>query len=156
MEELKSSVTQTLSSHDQNDSRLRTAPSFSVFNSDEFRDSNQQVLERTVTIEGGIGGASGDFRFGDYGMGFIKEEGEDGEDQVQPPSPPMYLATRLGFDSTGGFGFQGGDDFPMPEIEENDDPEEYYRKMLDEYPCHPLFLKNYAQALQVYFPSGCA
>ncbi|XP_050372885.1 uncharacterized protein LOC126790617 [Argentina anserina] len=150
MEELKNSATQTLSSHDQNESLLRTAPSFSIFNSavDEFRDSNQQVLERTISIEGRIGGdASGDFRFRDNGMGFIKEEGEDEEDRVQPPSPPMYLATGLGFDS-GGFGFHGGEEFPMPEIDEKGDPEEYYKKMLDEYPCHPLFLRNYAQALQ--------
>ncbi|XP_004296533.1 PREDICTED: uncharacterized protein LOC101307105 [Fragaria vesca subsp. vesca] len=149
MEELKSSVTQTQSSHDQNDPTLQTAPSFSIFNSgvDEFRDSNQQVLERTITTEGMIGGtAIGDFRFRDNGMGFI-EEGEEEEDQVQPPSPPMYLATGLGFE-TGGFDFHGVDDFPMPEIDENSDPEEYYKKMLDEYPCHPLFLGNYAQVLQ--------
>ncbi|PRQ36792.1 putative tetratricopeptide-like helical domain-containing protein [Rosa chinensis] len=149
MEELKSSVTPTQSLDDQNDSMLQTAPSLSIFNSDvdEFRESNQQLLERTITIEDRIGGTR-DFRFGDKSMGFIKEEGEEEEeDQVQPPSPPMYLATGLGFD-TGGFGFDGGDDFPMPEIDENGNPEEYYKKMVDEYPCHPLFLRNYAQVLQ--------
>lgn len=158
MEALRSSVTPTQSSHDQNDSMLQTAPSLSIFNScvDEFRDSNQQFLERTITKEESIKGTvSGDFSFGDKSMGFIKEEGEEEEDQVQPPSPPMYLATGLGVD-TGGFGFHGGDDFPMPEIDENGNAEEHYKKMVDEYPCHPLFLRNYAQVLQVHCPSCCA
>ena len=68
----------------------------------------------------------------------------------EPVSPPMYLAAGLGIDS---FGIGGGEldgDFLSPaNFDDGSDAEEYYRKMVDQYPCHPLFLRNYAQVLQV-------
>ncbi|CAL1356015.1 unnamed protein product [Linum trigynum] len=134
------------------------------------------VLMRTVTIGESI--ESGDFSFGkgkENDMGLIeeveeKETGEDEddgdddgdqsknltfnkrvvippslsfvEDENQPASPPMYLATGLGFDSA--IDFQAASSL----LDEGGDLEEYYSKMLDQFPSHPLFLRNYAHLLQ--------
>lgn len=92
-------------------------------------------------------------------MGLIEEEEEEEdvngfqklgvEDGVEPVSPLMYLATGLGMD---GAGFGGGRvDFAAADFDESGDVEEYYRRMVNEDPCNPLFLRNYAQLLQVSF-----
>ena len=71
------------------------------------------------------------------------------EEDVQPASPPMYLAAGLGVDADVGFDKFISDDVFNPSLEESEDLEGYYKRMVDEYPCHPLVLKKYAQLLQV-------
>ena len=154
---------------------LQTSPSFSIFTStDEFQDGEhnnrlqdpiKEEQERTVTIGDSIEAmGSGEFSFGNKkSIGLIEEGKEDEEEEVlngiqnlsvevgnEPVSPPMYLAAGLGIDS---FSIGGGEldgDFLSPaNFDDSSDVEEYYRKMVDQYPCHPLFLRNYAQVLQV-------
>ena len=76
-------------------------------------------------------------------------------DEVKEPvSPPMYLASGLGID---GIDFGGGSsrdrgggfDSAFTKFDDNGDLEHYYKRMVDEFPCHPLFLANYARLLQV-------
>lgn len=164
IEEFRYLNAQKKSSYLQNEAMLRTAPSFSIYNSADGEEDlpTEETLARTVTIGNCI--ESGDFSFGGKNiMGLIEEEGEEdqeglnngsnnlriGEEVERPVSPPMYLATGLGIDVSG-FDYAGEDiDFTIPNFENSADAEEYYKKMIDEYPCHPLFLRNYAQLLQV-------
>jgi hypothetical protein len=92
-----------------------------------------------------------------------KEEEEEGVNEVQnlsfeeaenrPASPRMYLATGLGIDMFGagvGIGGFDGVDLTVANFDDGSgDVEEYYKRMVDEYPSHPLFLRNYAHVLQV-------
>ncbi|KAF7837415.1 Tetratricopeptide repeat [Senna tora] len=142
---------------------LRTAPSFAIYNAgDGFGDEDtvaQEVLKRTITIGQSIDDAmdSGEFSFDKKGMDLIEEDGENEKDgftgtlksDVEPASPPMYLAAGLGVDTTG-FGFDNctRDDLFLPNLDGSRDVEEYYNKMVEEYPCHPFILRNYAQILQ--------
>ncbi|EEF34020.1 o-linked n-acetylglucosamine transferase, ogt, putative [Ricinus communis] len=154
---------------------LQTAPSFSIFNVNdhELQDQEKNGVEeeerglmRTVTIGDIIEGTSnGELSFEKKSMGLIEEEGEEEQDQEvmneienlnlenvkEPVSPPMYLASGLGIDGIdfgGGGRGGGGFDSTLPNFDESDDLEEYYKRMVDEFPCHPLFLANYAQLLQ--------
>ncbi|KAM3756192.1 hypothetical protein ACB098_02G093700 [Castanea mollissima] len=151
---------------------LQTSPSFSIFTStDEFQDEEhnnwlqdlgKEELERTATIGESIEATgSGEFSFANKkSMGLIEEgdEEEDGLNGIQnlsvevgnePVSPRMYLAAGLGIDSFSiGGGELGGDFLSPANFDDSSDVEEYYRKMVDQYPCHPLFLRNYAQVLQ--------
>ena len=153
----------------ENQTTLRTAPSFSIYNSDYgLGDENdpEEVLKRTLTI--GVSKeamGSGEFSFAKNRMDLIEEEGENEKEcligirnsnvkeEIEPASPPMYLAAGLGVEATGfdGVGFQKcvSDDLSMLSIPEGVDAEEFYKRMVDEYPCHPLFLRIYAQVLQV-------
>ncbi|XP_028793366.1 uncharacterized protein LOC114749064 [Neltuma alba] len=145
---------------------LRTAPSFDIYSSSEgFGDGTndtEEVLLRTITIGQMIGALdSGEFSFGKKEMDLIEEEEESEKDElsgsrksgveeeVEPASPPMYLAAGLGVDGTG-FGFDSFpiDDLCLPNLDGSGDVEEHYKRMIDEYPCHPLILRNYAQILQ--------
>lgn len=147
---------------------LRTAPSFAIYNSNEgFGDGDadtEEVLRRTITIGQTIEAmGSGEFSFDKKGMDLIEEEGEserDGlsgtqklavEEEVEPASPPMYLAAGLGVDGGTGFRFDncGSDNLSMPTLDGSGDVEEYYERMVNEYPCHPLILRNYAEILRV-------
>ncbi|KAM1195815.1 hypothetical protein ACFX13_022770 [Malus domestica] len=172
MEEFRNSVAPLKSSytHDHN-SMLETAPSFNIFNkASEFRDEmiqrqdlKQEPLERSITIGDsldvtGLGGFSFEKK-----MRWIEEKGEEevkveglkairtlrvDEEVGRPASPPMYLATGLGVGGAG-FGCDAWDnDLSMENVDENGNPEEYYKRMVDEYPCHPLFLRKYGQALE--------
>ncbi|XP_044485321.1 uncharacterized protein LOC123210893 isoform X2 [Mangifera indica] len=176
-EEFRNSTTQKRSLRKQyyTYTMLRSAPSFSIFNNtfdgveDGKKNGQQDVqkeepLARTVTIGDYIEDAdNGDFTFGKkIDMGLIAEEGEDFEEgiyvtnqnlifdeEMEPPSPPMYLATGLGIDVAAWFDGVGVVDLvPMNNFDEIGNMEEYYKRMVDEYPCHPLYLRNYAQLLQ--------
>ncbi|WCJ24127.1 hypothetical protein M5689_006109 [Euphorbia peplus] len=150
---------------------LHTAPSFSLYNNNlndnlaaaesmnngGEEEGGNELLVRTVTIGDSIQEEK-DFTFQNKNkkMGLIQEEQGDEDEEAQnlnlepenepqPPSPPMYLASGFGIDSFDiGAGLHSG----LPNFDETGDPEEYYKKMVDEYPCHPLFLANYAQILQ--------
>ncbi|KAJ9182341.1 hypothetical protein P3X46_006345 [Hevea brasiliensis] len=145
---------------------LRGAPSFSIFNvNDVLGDQEnrggdvgreQEDLMRTITIGDSIEAkGSGEFN----NMGLIEEEGDlngienlNLEEAKEPVSPPLYLASGLGIDGIdfggGNGGGVGGFDLTSPNFNESGDLEEYYKRMVDEFPCHPLFLANYAQLLQ--------
>ncbi|CAL5409045.1 unnamed protein product [Camellia sinensis] len=60
---------------------------------------------------------------------------------VEPASPSMYLAIGLGI---------GRADASASNVEE------YYKRMVGEDPSNPLFLRNYAQLLQVHFLAAYA
>lgn len=143
-----------------NKTMLRSAPSFEIYTSVDGVESEEVPLTRTVTIGDyidGLGIGGGDFSFGSKkNMGLIEEEGEYeeerlngiGEEIERPVSPPMYLATGLGisvpgFDDSGEFV-----DLTLPNFDDSTEAEDYYKRMIDESPCHPLLLRNYAQLLQ--------
>ncbi|KAF9677771.1 hypothetical protein SADUNF_Sadunf08G0142100 [Salix dunnii] len=153
---------------------LHSSPSFSIFNkNDGLEDERhngtdvgrEEELMRTITIGETIESiGSGDLRFGKNSIGLIEEKGEkeqeqdskgienfDIEEVREPVSPPLYLAVGLGIDdidfggdSDGG----GGYHLSFPNFDEGDDVEQYYKRMIDEYPFHPLLLSNYARLLQ--------
>ncbi|XP_039020987.1 uncharacterized protein LOC120152995 [Hibiscus syriacus] len=144
---------------------LHSAPSFSIF-SEGVEDGpvGEEALERTVTIGEGIDAAGNlDFSFRKKCMELIQEEEgdeekeglnrirstyDDEEVELMPPSPPMYLAAGLGIDCVGFSSMADGADLSSMELDETEDPEEFHRRLVDEYPCHPLFLRNYAKFLQ--------
>ncbi|CAK7327321.1 unnamed protein product [Dovyalis caffra] len=156
---------------------LHSSPSFSIFNKNDGQEDEElnrvdmgreEDLMRTITIGENIESiGSGDFSFGKKSMGLIQEEGEEDQEQGsneientdieevrEPVSPPMYLATGLGIDDIdfgGDSGGRGGFNLSFPNFDESGpsgDVEEYYKKMIYEYPCHPLLLSNYARLLQ--------
>ncbi|KAF4347950.1 hypothetical protein G4B88_002864 [Cannabis sativa] len=130
---------------------LRTEPSFSIFN-DEFQDledvgSDKEALQlqRTVTIGETI--EDGDFSFGKTKMGLIKEEeGEEEPDvlgeEEEVNTSPLFIASGLGINGEG-LGLSS-----MVDFDETSDKEDYYKRMVEQCPFHPLFLRNYAQFLQ--------
>ncbi|XP_031377961.1 uncharacterized protein LOC116193281 isoform X1 [Punica granatum] len=154
---------------------LQTVPSLSIFacvdgdgdgeqriQNSENLEAGEDGLHRTVTIGDGIADAAGgsDFSFvsGNGNMDLIKEEKEEDEDirldlvhnldsrqEVEPVSPPMYLATGLGIDSVD---FGSSLELVLPKFDGDEDMEEYYKRMVDDFPCHPFFLRKYAQILQ--------
>ncbi|KAJ6313159.1 hypothetical protein OIU77_014630 [Salix suchowensis] len=151
---------------------LISSLSLSIFNQNEGPEDEERnevdmgredELMRTITIGKNIESiGSGDFCFGEKSMGLIKEEGEDqeqGSDGIEnfdieevkdPGSPLMYLASGLGIDDIDFSGDSGGGGYhsSFPNFEERCDAEEYYKRMIDEYPCHPSLLSSYAGFLQ--------
>nr|XP_027116681.1 uncharacterized protein LOC113734360 [Coffea arabica] len=71
---------------------------------------------------------------------------EFAEDQ-RPASPPLHLATGLGIDMAGFGGTMGYADCMKVDFSDSINVEEYYRRMIEENPSNPLFLRNYAQYL---------
>lgn len=127
----------------------------------------EQNLKRTVTIGDSIDG--GEFSFakhkeqdsseGDREKGVfdmddeevikklgIAERDEQSFEIERPPSPPMHLAAGLGIDKFDLYGNEAKFDLPGFDDENCAD---YYKGMLEEYPLHPLLLKNYAKFLEV-------
>ncbi|KAJ6321546.1 hypothetical protein OIU77_011586 [Salix suchowensis] len=152
---------------------LHSSPSLSMFNKNGLEDERhngadvgrEEELMRTITIGETIESiGSGDFRFGKKSTGLIEEEGEKEQEQDsngienfnieevrEPVSPPLYLAAGLGIDDIDFGGDSGGGGvfhLSFPNFDEGDDVEQYYKRMIDEYPFHPLLLSNYARLLQ--------
>uniref|UniRef100_A0A5B6ZQ94 Tetratricopeptide repeat-like superfamily protein n=1 Tax=Davidia involucrata TaxID=16924 RepID=A0A5B6ZQ94_DAVIN len=154
--------------HRHHKSMLHSAPSFSIFNSEDGFEEDERELEsdgclvRSVTIEASIEAIGSDeFSFGKKTMGLIEENGEEVEEEAlngiqnlgieeasESVNPPMYLATGYGIDGVGVGGGGGGVHFSPGSFDETDNIEEYYKRMVGEDPCNPLFLRNYAQLLQ--------
>ncbi|XWS76189.1 hypothetical protein CRYUN_Cryun01aG0154600 [Craigia yunnanensis] len=84
-----------------------------------------------------------------WNVGFEDERGLFGQEK--------FLARGLGIDGgsrggvSGGSGGDGGSEFnpagSSGDGGDNHEVEEYYKRMVDENPCNPLFLGNYAQFL---------
>ncbi|KAF8401985.1 hypothetical protein HHK36_012936 [Tetracentron sinense] len=157
-------------------SMLQTIPSFSIYNSSssvcEDNEEGEQeeeeeelgqidgLLERSVTLgENTMAMGGGEFSFG-KNMSLIEEEEEKGFSEFRnsgvgeerdPASPPLYVAKGLGIYEGGGFGGNGGGGFTHSDSSHGGrdgyNVEEYYKKMVEENPCSPLFLRNYAQFL---------
>jgi len=141
---------------------LRSSPSFEIYNN--INNDPEQVLKRTVMSLESIGSSS-DFTFERSKMDLIQEEenendwsteiqnlGVDDDDDVQPSTPPMYLATGLGVDAGDVVSDNNliiSDDMFVPNLQESENLEEYYKRMVHDYPSHPLILKKYALFLQV-------
>lgn len=160
-------------------STLYSAPSFEIYNNrshgDDDGDDPEEVLKRTalMTLQSleARGSGGGEFSFDQRRKMDSIEEGENESDWstgiqnlsveeeeegvgVGPPSPPMYLATGLGVGDevvvSDNRTITTGDDILFAHnLQESGDLEEYYKRMVDEYPSHPLVLKKYAQLLQV-------
>ncbi|GAB4843665.1 hypothetical protein Ancab_013629 [Ancistrocladus abbreviatus] len=139
---------------------LQSAPSFSIYDvtkdgvqrkeekekGNNGKSGESSLLTRSVTI----GDAGSDFSFVEPNMELIREEEGEGEEEEEEegavnwkdggsPSPPMYLAAGLGVDD---------DESIFENFLEGEKVEEYYRNLVEEYPSHPLILRNYAQLLQ--------
>ncbi|BAT94679.1 uncharacterized protein HKW66_Vig0258540 [Vigna angularis] len=142
---------------------LYSAPSFAIYNNPDGDDgiTPEDILKKTVLFGQSLEvTGSGEFSFENKKMDLIEEaENENDwsngiqnlsieEEDVEPASPPMYLATGLGVDADIGFDKLMDDDIFNPNLQESEDLEGYYKRMIDEYPCHPLLLKKYAQFLQ--------
>lgn len=128
---------------------LPKEPSFCIYNTEDGVDEmkENQDLVRSVTIGDIVSDiGSSDFSFGKKGMGLIEEdENEDEEKRV------FYEVNELGFEESEqviSSKYHGGVEFEPLDFDGNGDVEEYYKRVLKEDPCNPLFLRNYAQLLQ--------
>ncbi|XP_042513559.1 uncharacterized protein LOC122088373 [Macadamia integrifolia] len=155
---------------------LETIPSFSVYNKrdgyEEERENEEEEEEELGERDGLLGRSPtiGDciMSVGSGGFSFAKnknsglivgEELSSGvEEAKESKSPPLYLARGIGIGlgggggGAGGCGGGGGNGFSLDGFGEGARPEgsqieEYYKRMVDENPCNPLFLRNYAQFL---------
>lgn len=151
---------------------LHTERSFSIYNrEDEFEearengDSGDGKLERGATIGESI---EDEFSFGKNVMCKI-EEGDNEQDveerkrnlsriedlkidvEGESVSHLIYHDTGAGIEC---IGTDGG--IEPSNFDDGDYPENYYERMTREDPSNPLFLRNYAQVLQVrFFPFSC-
>ncbi|KAL2325040.1 hypothetical protein Fmac_024098 [Flemingia macrophylla] len=150
---------------DDFETTLHSAPSFSIYTNPHGDGVMEEVLKKTVLMEHSLeASGSGEFSFEKTKMDMIKEGEHENENEngwsdgindlsiedAEPASPPMYLASGLGVDGVVGIGPDKliSDDMFNPNLQESEDLEGYYKRMVDEYPCHPLILKKYAQLLQ--------
>ncbi|XP_038907166.1 uncharacterized protein LOC120092966 [Benincasa hispida] len=135
---------------------LHSTASFSIYTDDENQEQviGLEAFEKGIMIEvnkEALGSISNDFSFSKETMGLIQEEEmededglnsitnrgfDDGEVNLRPASPPLYLAAGLGMDASGlGGGYDSVDFFD--------------EKMVDEPHSvdHSLLLRNYVQSL---------
>lgn len=139
---------------------LKSEPSLSIYcgeSVDELKKPEDPAtgpdenLDRTVSIGDSV---EADFSFAKHSSIIddalsIKEEEDEKRFEIEqrPPSPPMHLAAGLGIDK---FDLYSSEiinfDFPSFDDESCGD---YYKRMLEEYPLHPLLLRNYASFLEV-------
>jgi len=149
---------------------LETIPSFSLSKRTGLREEEEDLEESDIEDEEGYD----EFSVMNRMMMLSEEvdrvcrvsfdeEGEFGDNE-------MYLAKGLGVDFCGGDGISGGcrgggnggGDYNSMDSERNDGEnnnhgvEQYYKKMVQQNPGNPLFLRNYAQFLyQVTSISFC-
>ncbi|KAI3469857.1 hypothetical protein Pfo_026520 [Paulownia fortunei] len=71
----------------------------------------------------------------------------DIKEETRPSSPPLHLAMGLGINVAGFGGCNNAVDYISKHSDESTTAEEYYRRMVEENPCNPLFLRNYAHFL---------
>ncbi|KAJ4956743.1 hypothetical protein NE237_013526 [Protea cynaroides] len=130
---------------------------------EELGETDGLLKKSSVTIGDNIMTVgSGEFSFvKNKNMGLIVEEelSSGVEEEKESISSPLYLARGIGIDvggfggGAGGRGGGGSDGFSPDGSGEGSGPEgsqkieEYYKRMVEENPCNPLFLRNYAQFL---------
>lgn len=133
-------------------SMLHSSASFSIYADDQNQEQvvGLEAFEKGITIEVSKEalGSGSDFSFSKGAMGLIQEEEmedeyglhsvkkwgfDDGEIDLRPASPPLYLAAGLGMDASGlGGGY---------------DPVDFYDEKIVDEP--PSLLRNYVQSLWV-------
>lgn len=151
-------------------SMLQTIPSFSFYglsrmNEEEENDEEEEEEEEGEWEELGDNDGERFMAMGDRELSFenikmmgIRENGSRNvafEEEKEVVGSEMYLARGAGvsgvdFGGRGGGGGGGGDFTPRGSGGESGDRpgvEEYYKRMLEENPSNPLFLRNYAQFL---------
>nr|KYP60762.1 hypothetical protein KK1_023175 [Cajanus cajan] len=149
---------------DDFESTLHSAPSFSIYNNPHGGGDMEEVLKKTLPNGQSLEATgSGEFSFERNKMDLIEEREHENEndwssgihklsieeeEDAEPASPPMYLASGLGVEGVLGSDKLISDDMFNPNLHDSEDLEGYYKRMVDEYPCHPLILKKYAQLLQ--------
>ncbi|GAV87988.1 TPR_11 domain-containing protein [Cephalotus follicularis] len=145
---------------------LQTIPSFSIYNSrsgreyEEDEDGSEEAEESEELFD--RKGSSGERVTATDGGGFglenvmahmvLSEEvkAKDGVWNVafgEETSQEMHLARGLGIAHTSG---GGGDHNPASsggDVGDNHSVEQYFKRMMEENPGNPLFLRNYAQLL---------
>ncbi|KAM7260467.1 hypothetical protein ACFE04_016208 [Oxalis oulophora] len=155
-------------SHNKRSVMLRSEPSFCVYSDEAEGADVDHIVETQLNRTGSITGDG--FSFGmkekqhqhqhhqhqhQHHMVLIEEE-DDNDEDIRIESP-LYLATGLGIggDFIGnGNGNGNGSDLGLVSFDEEGggggggDVEEYYKRKLDQYPFHPLILRNYAQLLK--------
>ncbi|XP_022157972.1 uncharacterized protein LOC111024569 [Momordica charantia] len=129
---------------------LHSSASFSIYADDQNQEQvvGLEAFEKVITIEVSKEalGSGSDFSFSKGAMGLIQEEEmededglhsvkkwgfDDGEIDLRPASPPLYLAAGLGMDASGlGGGY---------------DPVDFYDEKIVDEP--PSLLRNYVQSL---------
>lgn len=118
---------------------LHTEPSFCIYaDEDGCLQNEKRDLETKSSKKSD---SSGEFSFAERSMGLIVEDEESNgfkNEEIQPPSPKMYLATGFGIDGIGGTEF-------TPTLFDD----EYYKMIVDQDPYNPLALRKCAQFLQV-------
>ncbi|CAN4091045.1 unnamed protein product [Withania somnifera] len=129
---------------------LPKEPSFCIYNKvdgvEELKE-NQDLL-RSVTIGDIVSdiGNSSDFSFGKKEKKVFYEVNELGFEESEPVISSVEFTTGFGVDGNGVN--SGGVESEALDFDGNGDVEEYYKRVLEEDPSNPLFLKNYAQFLQ--------
>ncbi|KAJ0245108.1 Tetratricopeptide repeat [Hirschfeldia incana] len=133
---------------------LKSEPSLSIYCEDGLKPEDpvtgsDESLDRTVSIGDSV---EADFSFAKHSsIDALTIKEEDGDDEKgfeierRPPSPPMHLAAGLGIDKFDLYGSEMNFDLPSFDDESCG---EYYKRMLEEYPLHPLLLRNYASFLE--------
>ncbi|CAN4120632.1 unnamed protein product [Withania somnifera] len=115
-------------------------PSFCIYNKvddvEELKENNQDLLS--------------DFCFGKKGMGLIEEDENEESEKEDEKKSFFYEVNDLGFEENepviSSMEFATG--FGGLDFDGNGDVEEYYKRVLEEDPSNPLFLRNYARLLQ--------
>ncbi|CAH8309375.1 unnamed protein product [Eruca vesicaria subsp. sativa] len=103
----------------------------------------EKNLDRTVSIGDSV---DADFSFAKHSsIDTLTIKEEERFEIERPQSPPMHLAAGLGVDKFDLYSGEVKFDFPSFDDESCG---EYYRRMLEEYPLHPLLLRNYANFLE--------
>ncbi|WZZ20028.1 hypothetical protein YC2023_121415 [Brassica napus] len=127
---------------------LKSEPSLSIYcesglNPEDTVTGTDENLDRTVSIGDSV---EADFSFAKHNSSSIDALSIKEEDEIErPPSPPMHLAAGLGIDK---FDLYGGEiKFDLPSLDD-ERCGDYYKRMLEEYPLHPLLLRNYANFLE--------
>ncbi|KAJ4874023.1 Tetratricopeptide repeat (TPR)-like superfamily protein [Raphanus sativus] len=139
---------------------LKSEPSLSIYcgeSVDELKKPEDPAtgpdenLDRTVSIGDSV---EADFSFAKHSSIIddalsIKEEEDEKRFEIEqrPPSPPMHLAAGLGIDKFDLYGSSEIINFDFPSFDD-ESCGDYYKRMLEEYPLHPLLLRNYASFLE--------
>lgn len=164
----------------QTNPMLRSEPSLSIYTSEDgFGEEKEEkivendgllTLEKCVIVTNEENVGIGEFSLGKKDMGLIEEEKDEKEQDDQNEgvfngieklkirendgllSTPLYLSTGFGMDGNGvGSGCGLGVDFKKSCFDQGEDVEDFYKRLVSEDPSNPLFLRNYAQLLQVSF-----
>ncbi|KAF3586256.1 hypothetical protein F2Q69_00025823 [Brassica cretica] len=129
---------------------LKSEPSLSIYcesglNPEDTVTGTDENLDRTVSIGDSV---EADFSFAKHTSSSIDALSikEEDEKSFEIERPPMHLAAGLGIDKFDDL-YGGEISFDLPSLDD-ERCGDYYERMLEEYPLHPLLLRNYANFLE--------